>query len=178
MVEMAEITGQFNTKVEATITIIMRILVKMKLTNNILWQHLRTSRALDAWYNNLWDVRILVQWCSSQKKKPGPLHRQFEMDMPSAIHIYKTMKKIDEMRQLFPIETNSSELKPWDTIQLLASFLFEGNLNIGRFVADCLGIEGLPQEIERARLTFDKFNKIWENLLNLLSSRLVPFTTL
>lgn len=178
MAEMAEIAGQFNTKVEATITIIMRILVKMKLTNNILWQHLWTSRFVDAWYNNLWDARNCVQWYSSQRKKPGPLQGQLVMDMTSDIDIYNTMAEIDEMRQLLPIETNPSEFKPWDTIKLLTTFLREGTYNIGRFVADCLGLEGLPQEIERARLTFDKFNKVWENLLNLLSLRLVPFTTL
>ena len=157
----------------------MRILVKMKLTNDILWQHLSTSRdAAGAWYNDLWEERNFVQWCSSQKKKPGPLQGQLDMNTTGYVGIYNTMEKIDEMRQLYSIETNSSEFKPWDTIKLLTIFLFGGNSDIARFVADCLGVEGLPQEIERARMTFDKFNKIWDNLLNLLSMELVPFTTL
>merc|ERR1712025_121546 len=115
---LAEMTGQFETKAEATITIIMRILVKMKLTNDILWQHLSTAKAADAFYKRLWVGRYFVQWLSSQKKKPGPLQGQLEI-YKTDVEIYETMEKIDEMREMYSTKEDSSEFRPWDTIKLL-----------------------------------------------------------
>lgn len=68
--------------------------------------------------------------------------------------------------------------QPWDTLKLLARFLQESLFSPGRFVADCLGVPELPEEMRRIRMTQEYFNQVWERLLDMLGVGLVPFNRL
>merc|ERR1712025_1508563 len=156
---LAEMTGQFNTKLEETATIIMRILVKMKLTNNIMWQNVQTSTAADALYKILWNERNALEWYSSQEKKPGPSKGQLKMYTLTpdvGPNICKAIDTIEKLRKMYSVDTTKNEtfvskFRPWDTLKLLVMFFLHASMNMERFLADRLGVEDLPQEIERTR---------------------------
>jgi len=184
-VTLAEMTGKFHTKLEATITIMMRILIKMKLTKHVLWQMPPTAAIVGDLYKTLWNLRKDI-WQSYKFKKPGPLKGQLSFDAPPKVpsplikileiltvqgHVALLTAGIHDEREL-------SVLKPWDTFLLLLTLFIEGHCNLARHVADCLGVDGIPENIERIRTTSTQFDKMWENVLNVLGEGLVPFTHL
>ena len=57
-IALAEMTGQFHTKVEALIATFMRILVKMKMIKHPLWEMPKTAVILEDLYKMLWKERL------------------------------------------------------------------------------------------------------------------------
>jgi len=186
-VALAEMTGVFHTKVEATIATFMRILVKMKMTKHSLWQEPRTAVHADKLYRILWKGRTAYLRRILNLKMPGPLEGQLInecLDWEVLTGIADKMVVIDEIRGvaesmgIIKREDYSSLFKPWETLKVLTALLRAGNSSYVMKVADCVGTLGLPEEIGRIRTTFVQFNKMRDNVMNLLSEGLVPYTRL
>jgi len=180
---LPEMSGKFHNEVEAIVTIMMRILVKMKLTKHPLWQCPPASSVLDELYRALWKIRITLWLVIVRAKKPGPLQGQMKLDQLCFSLFAKEggvplSKKIQEMNLL----DEPTVFKPMKTLMLLMVILREGPCVQGMFIVDSIGTRGLldPMHEDRmeARITFEQFQKMLKNVLNMLNRELVPFTRL
>jgi len=186
---MAEMTGNFHTKVEAMIATFMRIMVKMKMTNHSLWKGARTAVLAEDLYNVLWKERLThLEWAFTVKK-PGPLEGQLRFDNinPKVTNIIAEkmaaigkIRRAAEMRGIIAVEEFPSLFKPLKTLEILTGLLLYGGNHsyIAQYAADCLGIVGVPEEIERIRTTSVQSIKMRDSVLKLLSGGLVPYTNL
>ena len=166
---LPEMSGKFHNEVEATVTIMMRILVKMKMTKHPLWQCPPASSLLEELYRTLWNTRKAIWWIFLKVKKPGPLQGQMMMNQ-LCFSIFVTdalplMMKIHEMK-LFDGPTVA--LKPMKTLLVLILILCEGPCVQGMYIVDNMGARGLlglmPKEMRGARITFDQFQKMLNTL--------------
>jgi len=185
-VALAEMTGIFHTKKEAMIAIFMRILLKMKMTKHSLWRVTRTAILAENLYKMLWKERIAHLDGVLTFKKPGPLEGQvFENmdseglnDIADKMVAIGTIRRTAESMGIIAGDEFPSLFKPWKTLQVLTALLLREHASIPMYAADCLGIVGVPEEIEKIRTTFVQSNKMRDNVLNVLSGGLVPHTTL
>ena len=179
---LAEMTGQFHTKVEAIIATFMRILVKMKKTNHLLWQ-IPQSAALDHLYKMLWRGKNIYLGQALTTKKPGPLAGQLVENSNAVTKcILEKMFAIEDLWVVAETrhtgEEFSSLIKPWEILKVLAALLFEGNGVLPMSAADRVGVVGVSEEINRIRTTALQFNRMRDKVLSLMSTGLVPYTSL
>jgi len=183
---LAEVTGQFHTKVEAILAIIMRILVKMKMSKHLLWQLPSTAVLADSLYKMLWRGRMNHLENSLLFKKPGPLEEQLlyqGVDSDLKDDLNEKMIEIEAIRLAlesmgFIDGEEFSLFRPWETLKVLMALLIKAEGFLGMSAADRVGVVGLPEEIERIRTTSSQFNKMQDKVCSLLSGGLVPFTSL
>ena len=185
---LAEMTGQFHTKVEATIATFMRILVKMKMTKHSLWLVPPTALLAESMYKVLWKERLAHVDGVLTYKKPGSLEGQLIFDRidPEFLKtIAEKMSAIGDIRRRLVAESMGiiaeefhSLFKPWKILEVLTALLCEGHTNIAMNAADCVGLVGVPEEVGRIRTTLVKFNKMRDKDLILLRVGLVPYFSL
>ena len=184
---LAEMTGEFHTKVEAIIATFMRILMKMKITKYLLWQRPSTAAALDNLYMMLWKRRIVYLGRTLTLKKPGPIEGQLEIeriDAQALKGIYEEMIAVEKIRQAARCESSFAgkklpELfKPWEVLKVLTFLLLEGNIAFAITVADRVGIVGVSEEIMSIRTTAVHLFRMRDRVLDLLSTGLVPYSSL
>lgn len=70
------------------------------------------------------------------------------------------------------------ENMPWSTFEILIAFIGTSICEIGRCVADKLGVPELPDDMKNARLSHSQLNQIWASLLASLRDGLVPLEAL
>jgi len=187
-IALAEMTGIFHTKVEALVVSFMRILVKMKMTKHSLWQGRRTAALAEEMYKVLWKERIAHLFWAFTFKKPGTLEGQLEFDhinsrvskvIAEKMGEIATIRRAAESRGIIAGDESPSLFKPWKTLEVLTHLLFVLHAVImAQNAADCLGTDGVPEEIGVIRTTSAQSDKMRDNVLNLLSGRLVPYTSL
>ena len=183
-ITLAEMTGKFHTPAEAIMATFMRILVKMKMTKHSLWQIPQVAAILDRMYKMLWKERNAYLGRVLTQKKPGPLEGQWLNDGIVLVYfkdVHAMIFAIEEIRNAAEYssvagEELSSPFHPWETIKVLAALL--GSNVFEMKVADRVGVEGVPQEIERIRTTAVQFTRMRDKVLSLVSEGLVPFTSL
>ena len=75
---------------------------------------------------------------------------------------------------------DESVFKPWCTFQLLTALLEESVIGRVRFIVDCVGVAGagLPGKMQRIRMTQAQHSQVWQSVLDMLSTGLVPYTSL
>jgi len=172
-IPLAEMTGTYHSKQDHTVAIMMRILVKMRMTKHIIWRVEKDSA--DDLYGLLGNCRGLV-WQPFLFTQPMALH------MVSDGSLVELVTQISEvMAQLLRAADESSDqsvFKPWGTFKVLIAFLVDSLLTPSRFIADCVGVAELPEEIQRIRMTEAHFNQVWERVLDMLSGGLVPYARL
>ena len=182
-ITLAEMTGQFHTNLEATVTIMMRIMVKMKMSKPVVWQMPSAAPIMNDFYTALCSIRKYIWW-SLLFKKPAPLQGQLLFDGVSRdsydVEMFMTVTKLIHDLVYTGVfgEQISSVFKPLKTMQVLLAIFVEGCCNMPRFVCDCVGIDGISEKVERVRLTYAQFNKMWKNVMNMLKDGLVPFKDL
>jgi len=184
----AEMTGVFHTKQERLIVTFMRILVKMKMIKHSLWRGSRTAVLAGGLFKRLWNRRIDHLMRALSFKKPGPLEGQLALEtigsdedskgLIETVHAIDEIRLAAESRGIIAGEEYPSLFKPWETIKVLTQLLCAGANSILMYAADCVGVDGVPEEIGRVRTTLAQFNMMRENVLNLLRERLVPYTCL
>jgi len=174
---LPEMTGRFKTKVEATLTFMMRILLKMKLTNHPVWSI--CYKKLGDLYKWLESTRISC-WGQYCKIIPGP-----KLDHALVFHLQGHLKLILELMSSIAKLVNAAgfkdqgELKPWDTLKVLSSFLFMLRMEIWRNVAEHSGvILDMSEDLLRRRVTSVQFNEVWQQILDKMHGGLVPYLTL
>jgi len=174
---LAEMTGQFVSKFEATISIMMRLLLKMKLMGHPAWT-MNSTRA-ELLYKELAEAREMC-WKLFLIFKPGPRVDEastYILNIICMVNIYKLTEVTDsELKAAKFVEQD--EFKPWDTFLMLTVFLDRSYLDNGKRNAEYLGLPDKMEDHARIRITSAKFNYLWEKIVDKLQDRMVPFLTL
>jgi len=165
-IPLAEMTGQFYSKVETTLAIMMRIMLKMKMTGHAMWTVEKETS--DQLYQILSRLRVMVRNFSVVVGTPGPI-------LGDSFHRAELFEAMDKINLVIRDE---NQHRPWDTLKVLAIFLMGANDLIGRAVADLLGVPDLSETVQTMRVTVPNFLRLWENVLKLLSKNLVPISNL
>ena len=132
----------------------------------------------------LWKRKIVYLGRALTLKKPGPLEGQlaFEhIDTQTLEVILEKMVAIEEIGQAAKcIGSFEGEklFKPWEILKVLTFLLMEGCDALPMNAADRLGIDGVSEEIRRIRTTAVQLNRRRDQVMNLLSTGLVPYTSL
>merc|ERR1719312_2410425 len=86
------------------------------------------------------------------------------------------------MHEMKLFDGSTVGFKPMKTLMVLINILIEGPCVQGMYIVDSMGTRGLlglmPEEMRGARITFDQFKKMLNNVVNMLSRELVPFNRL
>jgi len=170
-IPLAEMTGQFHSKVEATLATMMRIMLKMKMTRHAMWNVEKETS--DQLYQMLSELRVLFRKFSVVVGGPDGV----QGDSFLCPELFEAMDKINLTIRDVDYH-NDSQYMPWDTLKVLASFLLGAQEIIGRTAADLLGVPDLSETAQNMRVTVPKFFRLWENVLKLLSRNLVPISQL
>jgi len=181
---LPEMSGNFHNKAEAIVAIMMRILVKMKLIKHPLWQCPLASSVLDELYRSLWKTRKAIWEVLMKDKKPGPLQGQMIMDQVcfSLIAADGWPLRLKIQSQEMHLFDGPTVFAPMKTLKVLTVILCEGYCVQGMYIVDSMRTRGLlgllHKERRGARITFDQFQKMLYNVLNMLNRELVPFNRL
>merc|ERR1719481_570981 len=179
---LPEMSGKFHNEVGASVTIMMRILIKMKLTKHPLWQCPPTSCVLDDLYRALWKTRKAIWEVLLKEKKPGPLQGQMILDQVCFSLIAADGWPVRMKSQETILCDGPTVFQPMETLKVLTVILCEGYCVQGMYILDSMrtrGLLGLLHEERRgARMTFAQFQKMQNNVLNMLNRELLPFTRL
>ena len=170
---LAEMTGIYHSKLDTTFAIMMRILVKMKMTKHIIWSTRKSS--VEKLYRILLNCRV-DEWWGQLNTKPGSSeHNGAPYEEDASANVLTAIKDIDSVFLTVP------ELRmfiPWGTFKILFMFSFDFKYMEGCQIADYLGTSDMPEEVANIRMTYSEFHMLWEKLLNRLKEGLVPLTTL
>jgi len=166
-------TGQFTSKLEATVTLMMRIMLKMKLTKHPLWDGSIPLNNMNAMklYEVLGKIRYKTWYCgmfATPSQQRGEI-LPYRLDKIISPHdeICKVEKIIEQIREVY--DGDHVEFRPWDIFNILTVFLVESRDSLGKVVA-----EALLGEL-RMRLTCSKDSWLWKNMIDMLNGGLVPF---
>jgi len=173
---LAEMTGIYHTKLDKTFAIMMRILVKLKMTNHIIWTTCQSSA--EKLYRILGGSRV-AEWWALLNTKPGSTFHNAPPFIENDV-AYELVHALRDIDNLFLKMPDLVLHIPWITFKILFAFSFDCRHMDGALITDCLGgsSNGLSDEIVKIRMTHAKFNKLWNNLLDKLNEGLVPLTTL
>ena len=171
---LAEMTGVYHTKLDASFAIMMRILVKIKMTNNIIWMNRKSS--VEDLYRFLGEFR-LHEWFQQLVTKPGLDPKKKVNDCGgSIVDLIEAVNYIDSLISIVP---ETSPLKPWNTFKMLMTFCFDSKIMEGALIFDHLAVAtDMSKEFENIRMKHATFQNLWDNVLNMLKEGLVPSTTL
>ena len=156
----------------------MHILVKMKMTKHSLWQIPQAAVSFDNLYKTLWKARIVYLGRALTLKKPGPLEGQLVSEVLSTELIILIRRQVAECSGFVVEEEFSSPFQPWQTLKVLVAMLIERNSALLMNIMDRVGVVGVPEEVERIRISAAQSNRMMDKVLNLVSEGLVPFNNM
>jgi len=173
---LAEMTGQFMSKAEAIVTIMMRLLLKMKLVNHTAWS-IKEEQAQKL-YHALGDARYMC-WSGYAIANPGPRLDRVLMDSLGTLtlRISDLINQIDCVLKSGRFE-DQDEFRQWDSLLILASFLMLLRTDLNRNTAEHLGLSDMCGNLLEIRVTSSQFNDLLQKILDKMSCRLVPYLTL
>jgi len=172
-ISLPEITGIYHSKLDATLAIMIRILLKIKMTKNIIWEKNKPC-VLDM-YRILRKCR-LGEWQWQLAAKPGvDSKNEVNPCNPCYLDLEAAIKNIDNMFLTVP---EISSLMPWNTFKILTTFCFDSQFMKGAPIYDTLALSNdMCDRMEKIRMKHDTFHKLWDNVLILLKKGLVPLAT-
>jgi len=174
--QLGEMSGKFQTKQEHTISIILHIMYKMKLTRHNLWTICPQDmdclwKSFSIIRNEIWRAYIMSSSLQVQEDKIRGLM------IPSLVEGLKDQASMINSK----LTTEAHELdefQPWNTLLLLLDFLLTSTtIDAFRIVAEAKGLPEMSLDIEKIRLTSVQFNTMWQQLLDSMKGKLIPYTT-
>jgi len=176
--QLGEMSGQFHTKAEKTISIICQLLYKMKLTKHPAWTIFPEASKelcslLNVLMNTVWDFYIKVV--------PG---HKLDMAIQTMLtdsglikEVFAEVDKIDEKLAACKIK-DKSVYRPWDAAKLLLGVLYQFSFDYMRKDAERLAGEDMSRNAFKLRVTSAQFSEMWSQLLEAMTGKLVPYTDL
>jgi len=187
--QLGEISGQFPTKAEHSISILLHLLLKMDIIkhpastilpearNKMCFLLKRAREIMWNFYINTvpghkldWTIQNLLTDSSSS---PGFLSAMFAQ-----------VDKIDEKLAEEGF-VDKSIFRPWEAFKLLLNMLLQYGFDYQKKDFERLGIEDEIAEITetsgiemKLRVSTNEFSDIWVKLLKTMSGKLVPYTDL
>jgi len=172
---LAEMTGSYHSRVEATLAIMMRIMLKMKVTKHSMW--IMDEASCEDLFQLLGKTRHGI-WCAFTRFPSSSiaLDSMTLLGSGDRVLMFELMNKINDMMEAVGYD-DQSVFRPWDTLRILAFFLLHADIN-AKFIADCLGVPGLSDRMQKTRTTHVQFSQMWGNVLGMLGEGLVPYTSI
>jgi len=173
---LGEMTGIYS-KLDATFSTMLRILVKMKMTNHVIWRTRKSSA--EHLYKILVRTRVKACWSQLVTKPGTAIHRilPYFMEDKEKSLFNNALKDIDTLF-LTMNDLSGSQVFPWCTFKILFDFVINEELMEGSLISEHLGATDMEEKFGEVRITHSKFHKSWENMLDKLREGLVPWTTL
>jgi len=187
--QLGEMSGQFPTMAEQTVSILGHLLLKLDMIKHPAWTILPGARSTLCFL--LREVRELI-WNFYINTVPG--HRldwtiqTMLTDSSSSpgflLAMFAQVDKIDEKLTEGKF-VDKSVFRPWDAFKLLLNMLLQYGFDYQKRDAERLGIEDDVDEITevsgievKLRVTSTQFSEIWSKLLSTMSGKLVPYEDL
>jgi len=174
---LGEMTGQFVTKAEATVSLMPRILQKLKDIHHTAW--VVNPKSSEELCQVLIKARFIIWTNAYMLANPGPV-----LDKAVGWVNTETMLELDELignicKLLIAAKfEEQNEFRPWDTLKLLASFLGFYSSDLMRISAEILGLPELSEDLVKIRVSSDQYSGLWQRILDTLNGRLVPYIAL
>ena len=178
-VQLGEMMGKFDSKVENTLSILLRLMKKMMIDKHPLWTHYR-SAYVTLW-NRLKEAREQI-WIG----RVGYLDCFFEVFNVATFQFeyYEALKlgdKINEIDQIFEIHgiVEVGPYKPFEIIKILFGILGKAQSELRK-----IGYEHTskapkpPVELKDKIESVSEFHEMWKCVLELLSGRLASIEDL
>ena len=152
---LGEMTGQFMTKAEATISLMIRILLKMRIIDHTAWV-IDTKSSVEL-CNTLLHARVNLWTNAYMRANPGPV-LETAVGCANTITMLELDERIGNTGNLLIAAKfkEHNEFRPLDTLKLLASFLVFTNSDLMRNAAECLGLPEMSEDLLKIRVTSDQ----------------------
>jgi len=165
---LPEMTGVYHSKLDATLAIMMRILLKIKMTNNIIWKTNRPSildmyRSLRKCRLNEWQWQFAAKPGVDSKNKVNPFNLDIDALIKNIENMFSTVPEISML---------------WNTFKILMTFCFDSQSMKGSDIYENLASSNdVCDKFEKIRMEHHTFHKLWDNVLIMLNKGLVPLAT-
>ena len=176
--QLGEMSGKFQTKEEHTVSIILHIMYKMKVTRHLTWTICNKDMVC------LWEILSYIRngiWCFYIMSNCSQIHEVKIRD----VLIPTIIDKLQDLASMITSKLTLAEgdslcaFQSWKIILMLIDFLLAAALiEPWRTVAETNGLPEMSPDIQSILLTSDEFNNKWQQLLDSLSGSLVPYNTL
>eukprot|EP00092_Neocalanus_flemingeri_P005786 GFUD01006228.1.p1 GENE.GFUD01006228.1~~GFUD01006228.1.p1 ORF type:complete len:477 (-),score=143.81 GFUD01006228.1:96-1526(-) len=175
---LGEMTGQFLTKAEHTVCLMMRLQNKMQMIKHPAWTiHPEASedmyKKLNGLRHGIWEAYIVAN--------PGHVLETAiarKVCRPEILmELFDLTNIIDQKLSVVKF-SDPTVCRPWDTFKLLLTFLVQFNIEPKRKEAECVGLPELSKALQERRLSSVQFNKVWSEVLDTMPDKLVPYTAL
>ena len=174
-VQLGEMTGKFDSKVDNTLSILLRLMKKMMMDNHPLWTHYRSAyvtlwNGLKEARERIWINRIIFLDCFFEASNVGSFLFEYYEGM-------KLGDKIDELGMNGIIEVGP--YKPFEICKLLFGILWKSHSEFRK-----RGYEHTnkapkpPLELKDKMESVSEFLEMWKRVLQLLSGRLASIEDL
>jgi len=174
---LGEMSGQFVTKTDATLFLMLRILYKIKVTRHTAWVTDRKTqqqifKMICLTREECW-MLCTIYGNTGPKLNRAVASKAYEGVREFQKHIFKVSRKLE-------IKKNSevNKFQPWETLELLTGFLVLCFHEQNRNLAELVGLPKLSEDLLRIRVTSTQFNCLWQQILDALHDGQVPFITL
>ena len=179
---LEEMTGQFTSNLEATVTLMMRIMLKMKLTKHPLWDESAPLDKMNAMklYEVLGKIRYKTWYCV-MFARPGQqqgeiLTRHLDKIVGPHDEICEVEKILEQIDMNDENWVDHTEFMPWSILRILTAFLGESKNSLGKVIAEALGEASISElGLKSIRLTCSKVSCLWENMIDMFKGGLMPF---
>jgi len=167
-VQLGEMTGVFESKLEQTLSIMLRLMKKMMIDNHPLWTLCR-SEYMIIW-NALKKGRELI-WMVRQ----AYMDFFIEKVMVSWFNKSKLLERIIEINKVF--ERNGIKevgpYKPYETLKILFGITRKAHGQLKKMDYENAGkVPKSPKELEDKIESVSQFHEMWSQVLQLLPGRL------
>jgi len=172
-VQLGEMTGKFDSKVENTLSILLRLMKKMMMDNHPLWTHCRSAYAtlwngLKGAREKIWFNRVVYLDCYFEVSNVSSFRFEY-------FEALKFMNKIEEIDEIFEINgiVEVGPYKPFEIIKILFGILGKAQSEFNK-----MGYEHTnkgpkpPVELKDKIESVSEFHEMWKSVLELLSGRL------
>ena len=173
--KLDEMSGQWQTKAEHTVSIMNSLVHKLKVTKH------------PAYTSNPVASNLMVKMVNNMRQA---IWLAYIHDVPSSLDrsiadsIRTTLTKIVKQAADINKELSAQKFKdqtvfrPWDTFRLILNILFKYTWDGERQDAVRLGLPGIPEDDKQLMVTSDQVNDTWRKLLDSMNGILVPYTDL
>jgi len=165
---LPELTGVYHSKLDATLAIMMRILLKLKMTKNIIWKTNKPSildmyRILRKCRLNEWQWQLAAKPGVDSKNKVNPCNLDLDGPIETIENMFATVPEISVL---------------WNTFKILMTFCLDSRSMEGALIYENLAsANDVCDKFEKIRMKHDTFHKLWDNVLIMLNKGLVPLAT-
>ena len=167
---LAEMTGKFHTKEEATLTQMMRLVTKMSLLEH---PALSPRELYGKLYGVLSEARSICWLMQRSFNDDTNAKSGFVANKIALAPVLMLMSDIG--LELFASGVSDEVKAIWNILAILTYFLYAEKNSLGRNIVESTDmLPGMSEDLARVRLTSSRLEAMWESVLKMFEGGLVP----